>query len=92
MSRSNFTSMERNRRLQMVSGVQNALIMAGALYQQLLRSAAGVQPDRPARPCGVAPFLAQHDALPGAYPENSREPACSLPPACTPKTLSTCAP
>lgn len=75
MSRSNFTSMERNRRpLQMVSGVQNALIMAGALYQQLLGQQQAYNQTDQRDLLALRRFLAQHDALPAARPENtSRE-------------------
>ena len=75
MSRSNFTSMERNRRpLQMVSGVQNALIMAGALYQQLLGQQQAYNQTDQRDLVALRRFLAQHDALPAARPENtSRE-------------------
>lgn len=75
MSRSNFTSMERNRRpLQMVSGVQNALIMAGALYQQLLGQQQSYNQTDQRDLVALRRFLAQHDALPAARPENtSRE-------------------
>ena len=75
MSRSNFTSMERNRRpLQMVSGVQNALIMAGALYQQLLGQQQAYNQTDQRDLVALRRFLAQHDALPVARPENtSRE-------------------
>ncbi|MBS6434668.1 MAG: hypothetical protein KH371_08775, partial [Rothia mucilaginosa] len=75
MSRSNFTSMERNRRpLQMVSGVQNALIMAGALYQQLLGQQQAYNQTDQRDLVVLRRFLAQHDALPAARPENtSRE-------------------
>lgn len=72
MSRSNFTSMERNRRpLQMVSGVQNALIMAGALYQQLLGQQQAYNQTDQRDLVALRRFLAQHDALPGAHPENT---------------------
>ena len=81
MSRSNFTSMERNRRpLQMVSGVQNALIMADALYQQLLGQQQAYNQTDQRDLVALRRFLAQHDALPAARPEN------------TPKTLSVCTP
>lgn len=75
MSRSNFTSMERNRRpLQMVSGVQNALIMAGALYQQLLGQQQSYNQTDQRDLVALRRFLAQHDALPATRPENtSRE-------------------
>ena len=75
MSRANFTSMERNRRpLQMVSGVQNALIMAGALYQQLLGQQQAYNQTDQRDLVALRRFLAQHDALPAARPENtSRE-------------------
>ena len=75
MSRSNFTSMERNRRpLQMVSGMQNALIMAGALYQQLLGQQQAYNQTDQRDLVALRRFLAQHDALPATRPENtSRE-------------------
>ena len=75
MSRSNFTSMERNRRpLQMVSGVQNALIMADALYQQLLGQQQAYNQTDQRDLVALRRFLAQHDALPATRPENtSRE-------------------
>ena len=75
MSRSNFTSMERNRRpLQMVSGVQNALILAGALYQQLLGQQQSYNQTDQRDLVALRRFLAQHDVLPAARPENtSRE-------------------
>ncbi len=67
--------MERNRRpLQMVSGVQNALIMAGALYQQLLGQQQAYNQTDQRDLVALRRFLAQHDALPAARPENtSRE-------------------
>lgn len=72
MSRSNFAAMERNRRpLQMVSGVQNALIMAGALYQQLLGQQQAYNQTDQRDLVALRRFLAQHDALPAARPENS---------------------
>ena len=75
MSRSNFAAMERNRRpLQMVSGVQNALIMGGALYQQLLGQQQAYNQTDQRDLVALRRFLAQHDALPVARPENtSRE-------------------
>ena len=75
MSRSNFTSMERNRRpLQMVSGMQNALIMAGALYQQLLGQQQAYNQTDQRDLVALRRFLAHHDALPATRPENtSRE-------------------
>ena len=72
MSRANFTSMERNRRpLQMVSGVQNALIMADALYRQLLGQQQAYNQTDQRDLVALRRFLAQHDDLPGERPENS---------------------
>ena len=75
MSRANFTSTERNRRsIQMVNGVQNALVMAGALYQQLLGQQQVYNQTDQRDLVALRRFLAQHNALPGARPENtSRE-------------------